>query len=147
MAQITHMIIWCRDFERMADFYERVIGFEVERRSEQSKWIQFNNGAFSFALMEGGSEGVPTGTPTEAEAARVGPGKGFARCPIDPLQGDTWDPYITVKVDDFEGCLRRLRESGVPMREWPRDRFPDGRLLDVLDPEGNTLAISEPFAS
>jgi catechol 2,3-dioxygenase-like lactoylglutathione lyase family enzyme len=132
MAQITHMIIWCRDFARMADFYERVIGFEVERRSEQSKWIQFNNGAFSFALMEGGSEQR---------------GEGFARCPIDPLQGDTWDPYITVKVDDFEGCLRRLRESGVPMREWPRDRFPDGRLLDVLDPEGNTLAISEPFAS
>jgi catechol 2,3-dioxygenase-like lactoylglutathione lyase family enzyme len=132
MAQITHMIIWCRDFERMADFYERVIGFEVERRSDQSKWIQFNNGAFSFALMEGGSERR---------------GEGFARCPIDPLQGDTWDPYITVKVDDFEGCLRRLRESGVPMREWPRDRFPDGRLLDVLDPEGNTLAISEPFAA
>jgi catechol 2,3-dioxygenase-like lactoylglutathione lyase family enzyme len=45
MALISHLIIWCREFERMAEFYERVIGFEVERRSDQSRWVQFNNGA------------------------------------------------------------------------------------------------------
>jgi catechol 2,3-dioxygenase-like lactoylglutathione lyase family enzyme len=132
MAYISHMIIWCRDFARMAEFYERVIGFEVERRSDQSQWIQFNNGEFSFALMAGEVKREP---------------QGFARCPIDPLRGDTWDPYVTVKVEDFDGCLRRIRESGATMREWPHDHFPHGRLLDVLDPDGNTLAITEVMAA
>jgi predicted enzyme related to lactoylglutathione lyase len=125
------MIIWCRDFPRMVEFYERVIGFEVERRSEKSRWVQFNNGEFSFALMEGGAERD---------------GNQFARCPIDPLRGDTWAPYVTVKVEDFDACLARIRESGAPVREWSAERLPEGRLLDVLDPDGNTLALTETSA-
>lgn len=50
---------------------------------------------------------------------------------------------INFRVDDLDGMVARLRESGVRVEPHAED-YPNGRFAELEDPEGNHVQLWEP---
>jgi catechol 2,3-dioxygenase-like lactoylglutathione lyase family enzyme len=109
--------IWYRvtDLEAAQDFYKRTFGFEQVYKDEEDRWARMVRNGLEIALAEGEFEGGGGGE--EAVIA-------------------------TLEVTDIKSEADRLREAGVNVGvvlEIPGAI----RLLDVFDPDGNRIQLSE----
>ena len=112
------MNIWYRvtDLEAAQDFYKRTFGFEQVYKDEEDRWARLVRNGLEIALAEGEFEGGDEGGEEEVIA--------------------------TLEVTDIKAEADRLREAGVNVGvvlEIPGAI----RLLDVFDPDGNRIQLSE----
>jgi len=110
--------IWYRvtDLEAAQDFYERTFGFEQVYKDEEDRWARMVRSGLEIALAEGEFEGGG--------------------------EGGEEDVIATLEVTDIKSEADRLREAGVNVGvvlEIPGAI----RLLDVFDPDGNRIQLSE----
>jgi predicted enzyme related to lactoylglutathione lyase len=110
--------IWYRvtDLEAAQDFYKRTFGFEQVYKDEEDRWARMVRNGLEIALAEGEFEGGGEG----GEEAVI----------------------ATLEVTDIKSEADRLREAGVNVGvvlEIPGAI----RLLDVFDPDGNRIQLSE----
>ena len=114
------MNIWYRvtDLEAARDFYTRTFGFEQVYIDEEDRWARLVRDEVEIALAEGEFAGG------------------------DDDGGDGEDVIVAVQVADLKVEAERLREAGVNVGvvlEIPGTI----RLLDVFDPDGNRIQLSE----
>ena len=112
------MNIWYRvtDLEAAQDFYKRTFGFEPVYKDEEDRWARMVRNGLEIALAEGEFEGGG--------------------------EGGEEDVIATLEVTDINSEADRLREAGVNVGvvlEIPGAI----RLLDVFDPDGNRIQLSE----
>ena len=112
------MNIWYRvtDLEAAQDFYSRTFGFEEVYKDEEDRWARMVRNGLEVALDEGEVEGG--GEKGEEEV------------------------IATLEVADIKAEAERLRDAGVNVGvvlEIPGTI----RLLDVFDPDGNRIQLSE----
>jgi predicted enzyme related to lactoylglutathione lyase len=110
--------IWYRvtDLEAAQDFYQRTFGFEQVYKDEEDRWARMVRNGLEIALAEGEFEGGG--------------------------EGGEEDVIATLEVTDIKSEADRLREAGVNVGvvlEIPGAI----RLLDVFDPDGNRIQLSE----
>jgi catechol 2,3-dioxygenase-like lactoylglutathione lyase family enzyme len=110
--------VWYRvtDLEAAQDFYKRTFGFEEVYKDEEDRWTRMVRHGLEIALAEGEFESGGEGGEEEVIA--------------------------TLEVDDLKSEADRLREAGVNVGvvlEIPGAI----RLLDVFDPDGNRIQLSE----
>ena len=111
------MNVWYRvkDLEAAQDFYKRTFGFEEVYKDEADRWARMERNGLEIALAEGEFEGG----------------------------GDGEDEVIaTIEVENLKDEAEWLRQAGVNVGvvlEIPGTI----RLLDVFDPDGNRIQLSE----
>jgi catechol 2,3-dioxygenase-like lactoylglutathione lyase family enzyme len=110
--------IWYRvsDLEAARAFYTRELGFEEVYFDAEDRWIRLLHDGVEIAIAEGEFEGEPTSPEDEAVAA--------------------------IDVPDVKAEAERLRGAGVNVGvvlEIPGTI----RLLDVFDPDGNRLQLTQ----
>jgi predicted enzyme related to lactoylglutathione lyase len=110
--------VWYRvaDLEAAEDFYKRTFGFAEVYKDEEDRWARMERNGLEIALAEGEFEGG--GAEGEEEV------------------------IATLEVEDLKAEAERLREAGVNVGvvlEIPGTI----RLLDVFDPDGNRIQLSE----
>jgi predicted enzyme related to lactoylglutathione lyase len=110
--------IWYRvkDLEAAQDFYKRMFGFEEVYKDDEDRWARMVRNGLEIALAEGEFEGGGD-------------------------EGEE-DVIATLEVTDIKAEAERLREAGVNVGvvlEIPGTI----RLLDVFDPDGNRIQLSE----
>jgi catechol 2,3-dioxygenase-like lactoylglutathione lyase family enzyme len=110
--------IWYRvaDLEAAEDFYKRTFGFEEVYKDEEDRWARMERNGLEIALAEGEFEGGGEGGEEEVIA--------------------------TLEVADIKSEAERLRDAGLNVGvvlEIPGTI----RLLDVFDPDGNRIQLSE----
>jgi len=104
------------DLEAAQDFYKRTFGFEQVYKDEEDRWARMVRNGLEIALAEGEFEGGG--------------------------EGGEEDVIATLEVTDIKSEADRLREAGVNVGvvlEIPGAI----RLLDVFDPDGNRIQLSE----
>ena len=109
------MNVWYRvsDLDAARDFYTRTFGFELVYVDEEDRWARLVCDGVEIALAEG-----------------------------EFSDGGEEDVIATLEVQDLRAEADRLRESGVNVGvvlEIPGTI----RLLDVFDPDGNRIQLSE----
>lgn len=112
------MNIWYRvtDLEAARAFYTQQLGFEEVYFDAEDRWIRLVRNGIEIAIAEG---------EFESEGTAAGE-----------------DVVATVEVSDVKGEAERLRDAGVNVGvvlEIPGTI----RLLDVFDPDGNRVQLSE----
>jgi catechol 2,3-dioxygenase-like lactoylglutathione lyase family enzyme len=110
--------IWYRvtNLEAAQDFYKRTFGFEEVYKDQEDRWARMVRNGLEVSLAEGEFEGGGEGGEEEVIA--------------------------TLEVTDIKGEAARLRAAGVNVGvvlEIPGTI----RLLDVFDPDGNRIQLSE----
>jgi predicted enzyme related to lactoylglutathione lyase len=110
--------VWYRvtNLEAAQDFYKRTFGFEDVYKDEEDRWARMERNGLEIALAEGEFEGGGEGGEEEVIA--------------------------TLEVADIRSAADRLRDAGVNVGvvlEIPGTI----RLLDVFDPDGNRIQLSE----
>ncbi|HEY7003194.1 MAG TPA: VOC family protein [Gaiellaceae bacterium] len=113
------MNVWYRvtDLEAARDFYTRTFGFQQVYMDEEDRWARLVRSGTEIALAEGEFSGEAKGEDEEEVIA-------------------------TLEVDDLKAEAERLRDAGVNVGvvlEIPGAI----RLLDVFDPDGNRIQLSE----
>jgi catechol 2,3-dioxygenase-like lactoylglutathione lyase family enzyme len=110
------MDIWYRvsDLDAARVFYTQNLGFEQVYVDEEGGWIRLDRNGVELAIAEGEFAGETAGD----------------------------DIVVAVDVADVKAEAERLREAGVNVGvvlEIPGTI----RLLDVFDPDGNRIQLSE----
>jgi predicted enzyme related to lactoylglutathione lyase len=111
--------VWYRvtDLDAARDFYTRMFGFEQIYMDDEDRWARLVRNGVEIALAEGEFSGEGGEGGEEAVIA-------------------------TLDVSDLKAEAERLREQGVNVGvvlEIPGAI----RLLDVFDPDGNRIQLSE----
>lgn len=117
---LDHVVIRCRDLQRMTGFYRDVLGCRVERTVESARLTQLRAGAALVDLVD-------------ASAA--------------PPDGRNMDHFcLTVLPFDPEAIRAHLAAHGVatesPKRRYGAEGF--GPSIYLADPEGNTVELKGP---
>ena len=124
MADRAFPVIWARDVEHSASFYEQ-LGFErhVQLPSDgEPGYVGLRRGAYELAV-------VTVVSPQQVLGIEAGTAPRFE---------------LYVYVDDLDGDLERLRAAGVGVLKEPETMPWGERLAFVADPDGNpvTLAVA-----
>jgi catechol 2,3-dioxygenase-like lactoylglutathione lyase family enzyme len=108
--------IWYRvgDLDAARAFYRDVLGFTETFVDEQERWATLDRGTTEIAVGEGAGD-----SSAEAEG-----------------------PVATVDVTDVKAERERLAEAGVEVGTV-LELHGAMRLLDVFDPDGNRLQLTE----
>ena len=120
VRKIGHVGLYCRDLERMVDFYTRMLGFKVSDRNEKGMvFLRFGADHHSFVLARMSPEAQAKGT------------------------GATVLQQIAMEVADLD-TLKRVRahliEQGVKVHGRIKHEGPGSDYtFDFDDPEGNRL--------
>jgi predicted enzyme related to lactoylglutathione lyase len=106
-----------RDMKRAKAFYEGVLGLQKSRgfgqHNGEEQWVEYDIGPGCLALISGGEMDWPPGAQGTAAA---------------------------LEVDDFPGCVERLRTSGVKFVFEPVES-PMCWMVVVHDPDGNRVVL------
>jgi glyoxylase I family protein len=121
VAELDHLVLRCRDQERMLAFYTGVLGLTEERRITQIGLIQLRAGASMIDL-------VP------AVEARI-------------ESGTNMDHFcMGIQTDDLQLAIDYLRLNSVPVLGEPVLRYGArgmGNSIYVRDPEGNMIELKQ----
>jgi catechol 2,3-dioxygenase-like lactoylglutathione lyase family enzyme len=121
VADLDHVVLRCRDQDRMLDFYTRVLGLTEERRLEAIGLIQLRAGRSLIDLVPG--------TPAGLEGANV-------------------DHFcLAIAPTGMDDVVRYLHDLGVETVGDPMIRYgASGYGLSVYlrDPEGNVVELKVP---
>lgn len=116
---IDYTVIHVRDMQAMREFYETVMGFEMDRALSES-WLEYRVGSQTLALARPGltraEPPVPEGVAAMQLAFRVPPG-------------------------EVDRCADELRARGIALLAPPKDQPFGHRTLFFRDPDGNVVEI------
>ena len=117
MSRVVHFEIPADNPERIAEFYNKVLGWDIQ------KW----EGPVDYWLISTGNDSEP------------GIHGGIARKKDRPASG----VLVTAQVDSVDDCLKKIVNDGgsivVPKRAIPGV----GYQAHFRDPEGNVIGIME----
>jgi glyoxylase I family protein len=121
IAELDHVVLRCRNQERMLDFYTRILGLTEERRLDSIGLIQLRAGASMLDL-------VPTDTPRVESALNV-----------DHV-------CLGIAATDLTTVSAYLEEHGVAVLGEPAQRYGArgfGASIYIRDPEDNTIELKQ----
>ncbi|MGV9254740.1 VOC family protein [Streptomyces sp. NPDC003697] len=131
-ARLDHVVLWVRDPEAAADFYEKAVGLEPLRVAE------FAAGEVSFPSVRLNEETIFDLAPlTLTPHMNVLPGAAdSAGHPVNHV-------CLSLPADDFDALRARLDERAVPVSELSYDSFgargKARRSFYFRDPDGNVV--------
>jgi predicted enzyme related to lactoylglutathione lyase len=123
MPSLSIALIFAKDADGLARFYEASFGFAVTTR--EPGWIVFDAGGVGFAIHQ---------IPLEHVKNIV-----IADPPRERSQGAI---KLCFDVDDFAATKAKIEAAGGRLRDPNSWDGPNER--DVIDPEGNVFRISQP---
>ena len=121
VAELDHVVLRCRDQDRMLDFYTRVLGLKQERRIAQIGLIQLRAGASMIDLVPAAEPRVESGTNVDHFC-------------------------LGVETDDLHSTINYLRMNSVEVLGEPALRYGArgmGNSIYVRDPEGNVIELKQ----
>jgi catechol 2,3-dioxygenase-like lactoylglutathione lyase family enzyme len=117
ILKVAYFIYFVKDMERAKAFYRDTLRLEIGY--ETPAWVQFKS--------EGGTLALHLSHDDDDSAETSGSDGGI----------------IGFQVDDMDAFAAYLKERHVSFKsEIRNERF--GRLLDIMDPDGNTINLFEP---
>jgi lactoylglutathione lyase len=120
-------ILYARDVEKSAGFYEAAFGFE---RTYQ--WPAEGPAGFVFLRLEPSGIGIGSADGENVHGRPVAPGSGaFELC---------------LYVDDMDAACAKLRELGAEELRAPVDEPWGERRAYFADPDGNTIHLAMTIA-
>ncbi len=123
IASIDHIVLTVKDIEETVDFYQSVLGMDVELFGGNRVALKFGNQKLN--LHKDGSE-------LEPKASRPVPGS-VDLCFITKTAIEVAMEHVRSKgVDIIEGPVARTGATGKIMSFYFRD--PDGNLIEVANP-------------
>jgi predicted enzyme related to lactoylglutathione lyase len=114
MLQFSHVLIYVKDMERAAKWYEDVLGFNVKHMS-----------APNYATLYHGPMSLRLDLHPDPSGQNVGRGS-----------------MVYFASADLDGTIATLREQNVTVSE-PRQRGESPRFTEFADSEGNPLGLYE----
>lgn len=114
---IEHAAIAAANVERLAAFYVRVLGFEINYRGKTAIFVKASNGSMIEII------------PAEGEHSELSPKAAGLR-------------HLALNVIDFDSECRRLEAAGVTFLEPPLIKG-GNKVVFFRDPEGNILHLIE----
>jgi glyoxylase I family protein len=121
VAELDHVVLRCRDRERMLDFYTRVLGLKEERRVAQIGLIQLRAGASMIDLIPAAEPRIESGTNVDHFC-------------------------LGIEAEDLRAALNYLRTNSVEVLGEPAMRYGArgmGNSIYVRDPEGNVIELKQ----
>ena len=119
VERIDHVVLRCRDLPAMVDFYEKALGFHVERKLDRISLVQMRAGASMLDLVQGER----------------------------PQSGGNMD-HLCFRIEPFERSQieSRLSPLGIALGETVERYGAEGTGLSVYfnDPEGNQIELKGP---
>ena len=115
-------MLYAGDLVAAEDFYERVLGLELESRAP-GRHAFFRCGEAMLLIFDPAS--------TSQSAGGV------------PAHGATGPGHVAFAVDDLDEWPARLRDAGIAIEadlDWPGG----GRSVYVRDPAGNSVELTTP---
>ena len=114
---IEHAAIAAANVERLAAFYVRVLGFEINYRGKTAIFVKASNGSMIEII------------PAEGQQSELSPKAAGLR-------------HLALNVIDFDSECRRLEAAGVTFLEPPLIKG-GNKVVFFRDPEGNILHLIE----
>jgi glyoxylase I family protein len=121
VAELDHVVLRCRNSERMLDFYTRVLGLKEERRIAQIGLIQLRAGASMIDLVPANEPRVESGTNVDHFC-------------------------LGIEAEDLPAAMNYLRLNSVEVLGEPAVRYGArgmGNSIYVRDPEGNVIELKQ----
>ena len=121
VAELDHVVLRCRDQDRMLHFYTRVLGLHEERRVAQIGLIQLRAGASMVDLVPATEPRVESGTNLDHFC-------------------------LGIQTADVAVALAYLRGNSVEVLGEPATRYGArglGSSIYVRDPEGNVVELKQ----
>jgi catechol 2,3-dioxygenase-like lactoylglutathione lyase family enzyme len=119
-----HVVFAVSDVERSKRFYAEVFGWEPHL-----EWA----GEYAELVLEGPDRLGLYRRDGWAETAGAEPAE---------LNGHVSPAYLYVRVDDLDGALERLRQSGARPLSPPSERGWGDVAAYFADPDGNVVAVA-----
>ena len=119
---ILETVLYVGDLVAAEDFYQRVLGLELESRAP-GRHAFFRCGEAMLLIFDPAS--------TSQSAGGV------------PAHGATGPGHVAFAVDDLDEWPARLRDAGIAVEadlDWPGG----GRSVYVRDPAGNSVELTTP---
>jgi len=124
---LTHVRLLVESYGTCFRFYRDVLGFDPTFGDADSGYADFETGDMTLALFD---------AEEMADALDDPPGGGRGRD----------SSCIVLRVEDVDGKVTDLRESGVDVAAGPADHPEWGiRTLHARDPDGNLIEFNEPL--
>jgi glyoxylase I family protein len=121
VERIDHVVLRCRDLPAMVDFYEKALGFHVERKLDRISLVQMRAGASLLDLIA-------------------------AERPQDAANMD----HLCFRIEPFDrdAIVTRLAPFGISVGETVERYGAEGNGPSVYfhDPEGNQIELKGPSA-
>jgi catechol 2,3-dioxygenase-like lactoylglutathione lyase family enzyme len=112
--------LFVSELDASARFYERALGFQVERREPDYVGLRRGGAGLGLAPL---SQLPPTGDEPGFTQERV-------------LRGHGAGVEIVLEVDDLDAALRRVEETGHTLAEGLQPRPWGLRDFRIVDPDG-----------
>ena len=116
--RLNQAMIYVKDLNRMAAFYEGVLGLNPIEETRMENWVEFEAGVAKVALHS-----IPPGIADQIEISS----------PPRPRQNNP--VKLSFEVDDVALESRRLESLGVTIVQHPWGAY------DGVDPEGNIFGL------
>ena len=114
---IEHAAIAAKDVERLANFYVRTLGFEVNYRGKTAIFVKATDGSMIEIVP---ADGDPTAATPKTPGLR----------------------HLALRVTDFEAECERLTAAGITFLDPPLIKG-GNKVVFFRDPEGNILHLIE----
>ncbi len=141
--RFTSTLITVLNMNASRDFYERLLGQEVEYDFGEN--VSFAGG---FALHERGHFHRLLAS-SAVHHDRAFPGNGSGAAPQDAGEQHDgkhrYDMELYFESEDIDAVDARLREAGVPYVHPLREQSWAQRVIRVFDPDGTIVEIGEPM--
>ena len=122
VERIDHVVLRVRDLPGMVRFYEKALGFKVERTLDRIKLVQLRAGASLLDLVQGER----------------------------PASGGNMD-HLCFRIEPFDrdAVVARLSPLGIAVGETVQRVGAEGKGPSVYfdDPEGNQIELKGPSAA
>lgn len=119
VERIDHVVLRCRDLPAMVDFYQKALGFNVERKLDRISLVQMRAGASLLDLIAADH----------------------------PKDGGNMD-HLCFRVEPFDrdAIVTRLQPFGISVGETVERYGAEGNGPSVYfnDPEGNQIELKGP---
>lgn len=119
MRKIAIVQIGVPDMSRALEFYDRLLGFEVDSKDAAPHFVTLKQDGVTLLLAKVEQPAVPGAYPTRAQVV------------------------LNVATKDLRSELARLKEAGADLVHEAPQPFPLGAYAAVRDPGGNVLELVE----
>lgn len=125
MNPVVHFEMPAEDRQRMADFYARTFGWQMQMFGEEMG---------NYVLVST-TETDEKGNPTSPGAINGG---------FFPRTADNAAPSVVINVDDIKAHVKKVREAGGKVLGEPAEIPGIGWYVSFIDTEGNRVSMLQP---